>query len=156
MTFRAFVILHKYLQEYLICLEYNPNRIITIYLGFHHKEIIWYKFTVAHFSCFVTYSFSNQHSIHTLFPWLIIVVSFMLQPFSWCSYCCLLCCPKCKYCYKAMLDVNYKGFVPMFCWCCDFVTNFAVFTNLLWFWSFFCHNFLLSLTICDRWTCTLG
>ena len=43
--------------------KFNFNEYeLRFILQFQHKKIIWYKLTVAHFTCFVTYSLSNQHA----------------------------------------------------------------------------------------------
>jgi len=56
--FCVFVILHKYLHRYLISLNTNCN----IFCDFG-TEIVRFKFTVADFTCMVTYPLSNQHVI---------------------------------------------------------------------------------------------
>ena len=57
------------------------------------QTIVWYKFTVAYFTCF----FTQQSARMCLFlDRDIIVVRFTLRPFSCCAHCCLIFYPKCK------------------------------------------------------------
>jgi len=49
--FRDFVILHKYLHEYLIFIEYK----LQFYFAISAQKLIRYM-------CFITYSLSNKHA----------------------------------------------------------------------------------------------
>ena len=106
--FLVFVILHKCLHKNLILMNTNCD----LFCNFNTKNyLIQINCCTFHMLCYVLTQqsacmcFFRDHNVT--------IVSFTLQPFSYCSYCCLFFCPKCRRYKKAVPDDDYKGFGSM-------------------------------------------